>query len=352
MDNALRTIEMNESRRFEPLRYDFSRDSSLAPNDRDDTNDAGNDYNGGDGGDADADGDDQEAPDSGHDYSPGLRLAFDDERKSSLGILIGTSPKCDIVLPKRDSLSGIAPYQCAITFDEQGRLILKDLQNPEDQKRRKRGRTSFTPGTSVTYNGKGGQKRCAFTWILGGHEFTADNQPIVIALHDNLKFQIVVAPQDMHSSPYKESVARFLSGPAVGVDDLSLSQLGVWSMGSTAGPSGAQTPSETLPPSKDAILLDNGELGQGAFAVVMRVWNVSTGAEYASKEPLKKKNWEYLEREIKLLKGIRNVSEPRATGGEYVLTSLTRNTLLIAFPSSRRRHRCLGWSWNAFLLDL
>ncbi|POR31860.1 CAMK family protein kinase [Tolypocladium paradoxum] len=303
IENALRTIQMNESRRFEPLRDDFSRGSSLAPDDGDDTNDADNNYDGGDG-----NGDDQEeAPDSGHDYSPGLRLGFDDERKSSLGILIGTSPKCDIVLPKRDSLSGIAPYHCTITFDEQGRLILKDLQNPEDQRRRKKGRrTAFMPGTAVTYNGKGGQKRCAFTWILGGHEFTADNQPIVIALHDNLKFQIVVAPHDIHSSPYQENVARFLSGPVVGVDDLSLSQLGLWSMSSTAEQSGAQTPSEMQPPSKDAILLDSGELGRGGFAVVIRVWNVSTGVEYASKEPLKKRHWEYLEREINVLKGIHN----------------------------------------------
>ncbi|KAJ4286018.1 hypothetical protein N0V88_008133 [Collariella sp. IMI 366227] len=317
IDNALRTIQMNESRRFEPLREDFSRCSSLAPDDGDDINDTDNDYDGGDG-----DGDDQEeAPDSGHDYSPGLRLGFDDERKSSLGILIGTSPKCDIVLPKRDSLSGISPYHCTITFDEQGRLILKDLQNPEDQRRRKRGRTAFMPGTAVTYNGKGGQKRCAFTWILGDHEFTADNQPIVIALHDNLKFQIVVAPQDIHSSSYKENVARFLSGPSVCVDDLSLGQLGLWSMSSTAEQSGAQSPSEMQPPSKDAILLDGGELGRGGFAVVIRVWNVSTGLEYASKEPLKKRHWEYLEREINVLKGIHNsisrVSKPTALDRKY-----------------------------------
>ncbi|EFY84484.1 CAMK family protein kinase [Metarhizium acridum CQMa 102] len=301
IENSRLAVEMNESRRIKPLREDFSRRTSFSAEDEADADNAGNDYN--DGG---HNHDHEEASDSGHDYSPGLRLGFDDERKFSHGIVIGTSPQCDIVLPKRDSLRGIAPYQCTITFDEQGRLILKDVQNPEDQRRRMKGRAASTPGTAVTYDGKGGEKRCTFTWILGGHEFIADNQPIVIELHKHLKFQIVVARYDIHSPMYKENVARFLSGPAQSVDDLSLSQLGLWNMSSTAEQSGVQTPSEPLPPSKDVILLEYGELGRGAFAVVIRVWNVSTGVEYASKEPLKKGHWEVLKGEINLLKTIHN----------------------------------------------
>lgn len=105
------------------------------------------------------------------------------------------------------------------------------------------------------------------------------------------------------------NVAQFLSAPIEGVDDLSLSQLGLWSMSSTAEHSGART---VRAPSKDAILLDQKELGSGAQAVVIRVWNVSTGVEYASKKPLKEKHWEFLRREIDLLENIHHVGEPRS----------------------------------------
>ncbi len=319
IENALRTIHMNPSRRIEPLRQNESRESTAAPEDGGDADLADPEDNGGDNHALEG------ARSTGHEYSFGLRLGFDDERKSALGILIGTSPNCDIVVPKRGRLAGIAPYHCSITFDAQQRLILKDLQTPEDR-RRPKGIPDFVPGTAVTYNGKGGQKRCVFTWILAGHVFVADNQPVILALHDELKFEIVVAPQDMASSSYKDKVTRFLAGPSFRTDDLSLGVLGLSSMGSTAQPSGVQTPAEIQLPAKDAILLDNGYLGSGAFAMVTRVWNVSTGLEYASKQPLQKKHWEYLKREINVLKGIHHVSRPGHWQPLYA-NSVTRNTL-------------------------
>ncbi len=292
VDNAMFTIRMteNESRRIEPLMEDRSRRSSQAPEDEvsnyDDDNDDDDDngyY-------------DQESDEvsktPNNDYSPGLQLRFDDLRKNGVGFVFGTSRNCDIVLPKRDSLDGIASRLCAITFDDQGRLILRDLQ---DRKRKK-------GGTAVTYKGKGGHKRRSFTWILSGDEFIAKNQPIVIALHNNLKFQIVVAQHDIHSALYQENVAQFRHRVDTSVNGLSFSGLGFQSLDSTAAPSGAQTPST------DAILLNNGELGRGAQAVVTRVWDVSTGLEYASKEPLKEKFHKRLMREVNLLKQISHVS--------------------------------------------
>lgn len=170
------------------------------------------------------------------------RLEFDDERKSPQGNFIGNSPHCDIVLPRMHTLDGIAPYQCAITFDEQRWLILRDLQNPEDARRRRSSSSkyAFIPRTAVSYGGKGGQKRCGFTWIISGHDFTLDNQPIIIALHDNLKFQIGVAHHDIYSHSYRENVARFMSGPSVLEDDLTLGRLGLASLTSTAALSVAQ----------------------------------------------------------------------------------------------------------------
>ncbi|KAK3903844.1 CAMK family protein kinase [Staphylotrichum tortipilum] len=263
MENALRTIHRNPSRRIEPLRQDYNREPTSEPRDDDGAELPDNED------------EDEDAFVNGRDYSFGLRLGFDDERKSALGILIGTSPHCDIVVPKRDGLAGVAPYHCCITFDEQRRLILKDLQNPEDQRRPRRN-PAFVPGTAVTYNDKGGQKRCILTWIIAGHRVIEQHQPVIVAIHDNVKFEIVVAPRDMDSLSYQENL------------------------------NGAQFPNELQAPIKDAILLDNGEVGWGGFAVVSRVWNVSTGHEYASKVPLKRRDWGFLQREINVLKGIRH----------------------------------------------
>ncbi|KAJ9137657.1 CAMK family protein kinase [Pleurostoma richardsiae] len=285
LENALRTIRMaeNEPRRIEPLIEDRSQRSSQAP--EDEANDCLYENN-----DGDNDGyhDQEEASNiPNNDYSPGLQLRFDEWRKNREGFVIGTSRNCDIVLPRRESLSGLAPRQCVITFDDQGRLILRDVQD-----RRKKG------GTAVTYNGKGEQKCRTFTWILSGHKFPERNQPINIILHENLKFQIVVAHQDIHSAAYQENVAQFRLRVATNLDDISFGGFGLESLNSTAAPSGAQSPI------RDVILLDNGELGRGAQAVVSRVWNVSTGLEYASKEPLSKRFRKRLATEVDILKQI------------------------------------------------
>src|SRR6266566_566656 len=142
----------------------------------------------------------------------------------------------------------------------------------------------FAP-SHLMNKGKGGHKRRSFTWILSGDEFIAKNQPIVIALHNNLKFQIVVAQHDIHSALSQENVAQFRHRVDTSVNGLSFSGLGFQSLDSTAAPSGAQTPST------DTILLNNSELGRGAQAVVTRVWDVSTGLEYAS-SPRRKRKWQ------------------------------------------------------------
>ncbi|KAL7919355.1 CAMK family protein kinase [Trichoderma austrokoningii] len=224
-------------------------------------------------------------------YSEGLELRFDDPRKRRVGVVIGRGPNCDIVLPSLESVKGVGENQCVLMFDDQQRLILRDMRNPDRRK----------DGTYVTYDGKGGFKRRGFTWILGGDDFTEDKK-IIIALHKNLKFRIVVAPHDIHSAQHKENVARFLNAATADVDDLTFNGMDLRSVESTAAPTGVQTPS------REAILLDNGELGRGGQAVVKRIWNVSTGQEYASKEPLKREHWEWLKKEAQLLSRLSHVN--------------------------------------------
>lgn len=129
---------------------------------------------------------------------PALRLRFDDLRKNRIGFVIGTSSSADIVLPKLQTLNSLASRQCALTFDEQRRLVVKDLC--------RNGRSS---GTAVTYGGQDHQAQSQSTWIISGNRFSTDNQPIVLSLHDNLKFQIVVAQYDIDAAAYQENVSQF-----------------------------------------------------------------------------------------------------------------------------------------------
>ncbi|AEO65163.1 uncharacterized protein THITE_2046735, partial [Thermothielavioides terrestris NRRL 8126] len=273
---------------------DRSRPSSPAPwNGPDTSDDAYNDgYDDHSRDDSDCDQESDDGTNNGANndaYSPCLQLRFDHSRKNEEGFVLGTSRNCDIVLPKRNTLAGLAPRQCVITFDVHGRLILRDLQPRK---------LNNSGGTAVTYKDQGGQRRRSFTWILSGHRFTAANVPIRIHLHDNLSFRVVVCQHDISSVWYQQNVALFRSRFASSVNSVSLGGLGLKSLDSTAAPSGAQTPGT------DAILLKDRELGRGAQAVVARVWDASTAIEYATKEPLRQHFHERLKREIRLLRHI------------------------------------------------
>jgi hypothetical protein len=95
---------------------------------------------------------------------PGLQLTFNRGPKAGQGLVLRTDPNCDIVLPQ---LSKISRFHCALTFDAQRRLILRDFSKH---------------GTIVTYNGEGQESRHHFTWILGGHKVPRDTKNIVIEI--------------------------------------------------------------------------------------------------------------------------------------------------------------------------
>ncbi|KAK5683749.1 hypothetical protein LTR17_027236 [Elasticomyces elasticus] len=129
-------------------------------------------------------------------------------------------------------------------------------------------------------------QRRHFTWILGGHEAPDKTKSIVIRLHTALNFQIVVAKP---TSPdiYFENVDEFLGETAI-ANDLPFGAVGIRSDASTAALSGTHTLEQ------DPILLEQETLGRGAYGVVTRVWDVSTGREYALKRftNLDKSDWE------------------------------------------------------------
>lgn len=200
---------------------------------------------------------------------PRLQLRFDAEPKSNLGIMMGTDPDCDIVLPR---LRKISQRHCYFTFDAERRLVLRDCS---------------THGTIVKYDNKGGEPRRAmrngerkvhynFPWILSGHEFPRNTRKIVIEL-PGISLQINVAHRDTCLDQYHAKVDQFLQR-------INEPRLGVLRLHSPTAP-----PSQSYTPNSTAIRIKQETLGMGAFAVVKRFWDVSTGIEYAYKEPLDKK---------------------------------------------------------------
>lgn len=202
---------------------------------------------------------------------PRLHLGFDARRKSGHGIMIGTDRNsCDIVLPK---LRKISQRHCYITFDAKRRLILRDRSRH---------------GTIVKYDDKGGELRRTvvrknegrelheyFTWILGGNGFPRGIKKIVIEIQ-GIRLQIVVSRHN-NQDQYNSNVDLFLRQS----DEPDLDGLGIYTP--TAPPTQPYTPNHS------SIRVKREVLGTGAFAVVRRYWDVSSGIDYACKEPVNRK---------------------------------------------------------------
>ncbi|KAF2271532.1 kinase-like protein [Westerdykella ornata] len=194
-----------------------------------------------------------------------LELRFSHKLKGGLGIVFGTNQSsCDIVLPSlgNKGQSQVSNRHCYITFDAQRRPVVQDCSRH---------------GTIVTYNCNARERRRNFKWIIGGEGFPDEIKTVVIEIHPKLKFQIVVPKDHGDSGLFSDNVDQFLKEIANN-DQLPLGALGIRSTIPTAAPSGSDTPSQR------PIFLEREKLGEGSFGVVSRVWNVSTGLEYASKK--------------------------------------------------------------------
>lgn len=218
----------------------------------------------------------------------GLQLTFTFGPKAMPGFYLGTNHRrCDILLP---GIPSISRHHCYLTFDEEGRLIVQDCSKN---------------GTIVRYDGKGGEKRCNFTWIIGGDEVPDNTREIVIQLDTKLQFQILVSKPSCLAT-YSDNVEKFRLNLAE--TSLPLGALGIQSNASTAAPSGTSTPAG------DPIFLDQGILGSGSFATVHRVWNVSNGIEYALKRFHRTDPESYWRKEKSVMDLISHVSTAFSTG--------------------------------------
>lgn len=203
----------------------------------------------------------------GMEHEPCLELRFSHGPRTGRGFVFGTNPAtCDVVLPR---MPGVSEHHCALTFEDDFadgtvyRPVVRDLGS--------------TGGTAVNYDEEGGEVRRDFRWIVGSHQAAAAHKVTVLRIVPQLKFHLVVMPVSGHSATYTEKIDRLLHG-AVGPENL-FDALEFQSRLPTEFPSGAPTPG-TGP-----ILVKIRKLGQGTFGVVHHWWDVSSGAEYAIKEP-------------------------------------------------------------------
>ena len=191
---------------------------------------------------------------------PRLQLTFNPGPKASQGFMIGTDENCcDIILPKSNKISR---RHCCLTFDEKRRLILRDLS---------------MNGTTVTYDGQGGEKRRTivtkddkgretchhFIWILNDVELN-EVQKIVIII-DHIELNIFVPKRQTHPVLYNNNVDRFLQ-MANADNELPFGALGIQSTTSTVQHSGTDTPNLQKP-----IYVRQSRLGSDHFSIVNRV---------------------------------------------------------------------------------
>ena len=194
-----------------------------------------------------------------------VRLTFSNGPKTSFGFVVGVGAQCDCVLP---SSIGISRHHFAFQFDDQYRLVVKDLAS--------------SLGTAVIYDDRNQGPRVGKSWIIGGCEFTDDVERIHVNIAQWYDFRLWVPSRKIDCPAYREKVDRFRRGTA-GAENL-FNELKIRTEPPTELGSRARTPSDLTRP-----IVIKKPIGRGGFAEIFSYWNAETGDEWAVKRPLK--NW-------------------------------------------------------------
>ena len=213
-----------------------------------------------------------------------LWLRFSQPPKSRMGIVAGCNPRSDIGMPQGNSR--ISWYHFALQFDSKYELMMADLDS--------------TCGTVVRYDNHNPGPRRNGRWIIGGDAFLSDVSTITVEAH-NARFEVIVPQRDAASRTYQAQVDRFKRSVALDPNfaDLELSR----SRPDTRRPTGTHTPST-------APIHIKQERGRGSFGVVCKVWDATTGQQWAEKSALgnrfSQSTWK---KEIDIMRGLRHVSK-------------------------------------------
>lgn len=212
-----------------------------------------------------------------------LELSFDHLPQSTKGLILGSDCECDIVLPV---LPCIEPRHCAITFDDEGHLTLRDLGSKARTSvsyERKDTKTAFIGYHSAMplykvgdADSAEGQSRSSFTWILSDNAFIKNQQPnITICIGSHIRLRIVPVDHAIDSSNYLKKTHQFRGGCKEAAGLLNAQR---YNQHMSAG---AKTKTE------DPIFVQS-RVGEGAFGKATHYWNVSSGEVYVVKTSTEK----------------------------------------------------------------
>ena len=209
---------------------------------------------------------------------PRIQLTFNKGPKQiERGFTFGKNLRtCDVYTGEKF----ISALHFSITFDRQGRLVLRD---------------SSSNGTWVTYNGQGTDRpRRNFTWIL-----FPEFQPIHVRIGDphtdGFLVELELLSHETCEAEYQAKIASYLEESPEA--NAALSLLDIASQHSTAAPSA------TLSPRQRPQYYKTRVIGEGEFGVVRETVDVSTGLVFAAKE-FHRGNWK---REVEILKSLSHV---------------------------------------------
>ncbi|KAL7925991.1 hypothetical protein ACQKWADRAFT_309601 [Trichoderma austrokoningii] len=123
-----------------------------------------------------------------------IQLTFSQPPKRPGSFILGTDPRtCDIVLPP---MEGISKQHCAINFDAQSRLVLRNFS---------------AKGTQVWYDWESNGDRTDYSWLLSSGcsgEFPSMVQRTIVDIQ-GVRFQVVVNDRSEDWDTFREQVDHF-----------------------------------------------------------------------------------------------------------------------------------------------
>ena len=227
---------------------------------------------------------------------PRLRFTFDQIPKNKEAWVFGSNPQtCDILIGS--SRGGTSNSHFRITFDDQKQLVLID---------------SSAHGTAVSYGNQGrDEKRNRsndFTWIL--FPYITDTRIVIGHNINRLPKAPVVELLVEVANPELASKAEHLRLRDAFLDEMRMSipfGLNIDTCPTTAGQTESHTPKHL--PKQRTIWVDLEKIGSGAFGVVYKTIDVSTGLVYAAKTFMRdyKSDRKLWDKEVAILSKISHV---------------------------------------------
>ncbi|OAR01743.1 hypothetical protein LLEC1_06505 [Akanthomyces lecanii] len=230
--------------------------------------------------------DDTDTPEESR-YAQCIPISFERLPMTSYGMVFGCDEASDVRLPDTGS---IGRFHFSIGFDDQRRLIVKDLNSGN--------------GTQVTFDDEGKGVRRNFQWLVGGINALSGRQ-IIITVSDELSLCLVPETWGIRESEHRDKIDKFRRG-AENPGPLHFRiQSGIQSQFK------AQRREKAPSSAQDSAIYLQKTLGVGSSGIATYRWNVSTGEEVVIKKPRGKFRPASWMQEAEIMKQLRHASLTR-----------------------------------------